>query len=189
LLVLLHGDGQTASTLFAAWQGAAAVRGVALLALACPEGEGCAGSWWRWNGPPSWIARQVEGVAAQRAIDPARVWLAGWSGGASYIGWRTQELEGRFSAIILMGGGIAPGRGECPASAARVYFLVGDANPLHGLAEQLRNHYEACGQDVLWKLLPGAAHAAEWAAVGPATGRIFDWLGAPPEAAERPPTH
>jgi predicted esterase len=151
---------------------------VALLALACPVREGCAGSWWRWDGPPAWIARQVDAFAARRAIDRRRLWLAGWSGGASYIGWRTQMLEETFSSFVLMGGGIPPADAGCPATAARVYFLVGDGNPLHGLARRLRAHYDACQQEVRWHLLPGATHPQERASMATMQGAVLDWLQA-----------
>jgi hypothetical protein len=81
----------------AAWERFAAPRGVAVLALACPVELGCKGSFWRWNGAPSWIVTQVDRLASHHAIDRSRTWLAGWSGGASYIGLRTQELERTFS--------------------------------------------------------------------------------------------
>jgi len=176
LLVVLHGDGESASGLFDKWRRLTEPRGVALVALACPPTEGCRGSWWRWNGDPGWIDGQIAQLGKRRPIDHDRLWLAGWSGGASYAGYQTQRFERTFAAIVIHGGGIPPGRSDCAATKPPVYFLVGDHNPLHNLAVQLREHYETCGQDVRWTLLKGADHAGEWAALDRLGGSILDWL-------------
>ncbi|MBX3229958.1 MAG: hypothetical protein KIT84_26010 [Labilithrix sp.] len=179
LLVVLHGDGgQPPSTLVSAWEEHAAKRGVAVLALKCPVELGCKGSWWQWNGDPAWLKSQVDAFEKKRPLDRSRVWLAGWSGGASYMGLRARELGGMFAALVHHGGGVSPGGPCAPEGIARapVYFLVGDANPLHSLAIDLRSHHEACGSEVTWKLLPRADHAAEWSALEANGGAIADWL-------------
>ncbi len=179
LLVILHGDsGHGPADLLAAWERHAASRDVALLALQCPRDLGCKGSWWQWNGDPSWVAAQVDALAKRRPLDRERTWLAGWSGGASYMGLRATALERAFAALVYHGGGIPP-RAGCSSDAPRgapVYFLVGTANPLHSLAVRLREHHEACKDDVAWQVLPGADHAAEWRALDANGGRILDWL-------------
>ena len=181
LLVLLHGDaGPGPTALVDAWERHALPRGVALLALQCPAALGCKGSWWQWNGAPSWLTAQVDAFAASHPIDRARVWLAGWSGGASYMGHRSAELQRSFAALVYHGGGMPPPV-ACEAEAPRngiasVYFLVGDANPLHGLALRLRQHHENCKDTMVWKLLPGADHAAEWRGLEANGGAIVPWL-------------
>jgi poly(3-hydroxybutyrate) depolymerase len=191
LLVLLHGDGQSASILYEKWRAWAAARQIAVLAPSCPASEGCKGSWWRWNGDSAWLAHQIDEVAALHPVDRERLWLVGWSGGASYIGWNTQELERSFAGIVIHGGGLAPASSACPRLPASVYFLVGDRNPLHDLAVDLRRHYDACGQDVHWSLLAGAAHEGEWEALNDKEGpAILDWLATkrrPPRGPTRTP--
>lgn len=60
LLVLLHGDGESAASMLEAWDPSAGARGAAILALSCPRSEGCkTGSFWRWDGDPSWLLRQA----------------------------------------------------------------------------------------------------------------------------------
>jgi poly(3-hydroxybutyrate) depolymerase len=49
LLVLLHGDFESASAIYAKWRTLAEAGGIAVFAPACPESEGCRRSWWRWN--------------------------------------------------------------------------------------------------------------------------------------------
>jgi hypothetical protein len=96
---------------------------------------------------PQYAIASPRGRASQR-IDPDRLWIVGWSGGASYIGHRTQEIERSFA--VIHGGGIRPAYADCTSPRASVYFLVGDANPLHNLAVQLRDYYVGCDHDVTW---------------------------------------
>jgi hypothetical protein len=171
--------------MFQAWEPAAAARGVAVLALACFGAQGCASkSWWQWNGSPAWIVDQASAFAELRPIDEQRRWIVGWSGGGTYIGMRTQELESSFAALVIHGGGVAPASGSCSSARAPVYFLVGDANPLHYLAEGLRDYYRHCGNEVTWTLLAGAAHDGERRALAAHREAILDWL----EAKGRTPT-
>ncbi|HUJ63678.1 MAG TPA: PHB depolymerase family esterase [Kofleriaceae bacterium] len=179
LVVVLHGDREHAPAAAARWRARVARRGWALLALECPHDLGCGDSFWKWDGDPAWVVAQVAAIARQRAIDPARIYLVGWSGGASYIGWRAQAWPATFAAVVFHGGGMAPGDDACPERALPAYFLVGDKNPLHGLARALRGYFDGCKQDVVWDVIAGADHAKEEAAL---TARkadtILDWLAA-----------
>ena len=191
LLVVLHGDREQASTAAARWRAAAKQRKWALLSLQCPAAEQCKASWWQWNGDPRWVREQVAGVAAQVPIDPDRTYVAGWSGGATYLGLRAPAWHDTFAAVVIHGGGKAP-REEPPACPARplpAYFLVGDGNPLHELARDLRDYFLHCKQDIQWDLIPGADHAKEDRALdGKRALAVLDWLAArarkPPRADE-----
>lgn len=177
LLVVLHGDsGITPSDLASKWDRFAAPRDVAVLALACPKDRGCKGSWWQWDGDPSWIGAQVDALSAKHPIDRSRMYLAGWSGGASYIGMRTQAFEKTFAGLVIHGGGLRPRTDGCAATKTPVAFLYGTANPLHDLAERLHAHYETCGSDVRTTLLPKADHAAELRALDTHGDAIMEWL-------------
>ena len=181
LLVVLHGDREQASWAAARWRAAAKQRGWALLSLQCPASEKCGGSWWQWNGDPQWVRDRVAQVAAQVSIDRDRTYVAGWSGGATYLGLRAPAWHDTFAAVVIHGGGMAP-REEapaCPARALPVYFLVGNGNPLHELARDLRDYFVRCKQDVEWTLIPGADHAKEALALDPRrAAAILDWLAA-----------
>ena len=183
LLVVLHGDASLPSTDIAPWVASARARGVVLFAPKCPTDLGCKGSWWRWSGDASWFDGQIATIDATTKIEPSRTWIAGWSGGASYLGWVVQQLEGRFAAVSINGGGMVAAGAPCPTRCKLpAHFLVGDANPLHGLAKELRAWFASCGQENEWDLLPGANHAAEFAALSKPsqTDEIFDWLMARP---------
>jgi poly(3-hydroxybutyrate) depolymerase len=179
LLVLLHGDGETADSMFNAWEPAASKRGILVFAPSCPRSEGCSSqSWWRWNGEPSWMRHQVSALGELRSIDPGRMWIAGWSGGATYLGWRTQAFERDYAALVVHGGGVRPADPMCPTQRASVYFLGGDRNPLHDLTEQLHEYYATTcpHEDLSWTVLKGVDHAGERRALPTYREAILDWL-------------
>jgi hypothetical protein len=179
LLVLLHGDGETAESIFELWQAAAARRGIIVFAPACPRSEGCAsGSWWKWNGDPSWLEQEVKTLGGLRAIDATRLWILGWSGGGTYIGWNTQRFERDYAALVIHGGGVRPALSTCPVPEAGIYFLGGDKTPLHRLAEQLDAFYETtCPHaELVWIVLKGVDHEGERRALGGYREGILDWL-------------
>jgi hypothetical protein len=161
-----------------AWGPAAAARGIVVFAPACPRSEGCSSqSWWKWDGDPSWLLRQIDALAATRPIDRERMWIAGWSGGGTYIGWNTQELEHTFAALVIHGGGVRPRRSSCSDAKASIYFLGGDRNPLHYLTEPLHDYYVRCGHDdMTWTVLPGVDHDGERRALASRIGGLLDWL-------------
>jgi predicted esterase len=186
LLVVLHGDGEPAGSIFDAWAAAASRRGILVFAPACPRSEGCtSSSWWRWNGDSSWLHAQVDALAGQRAIDRSRMWIAGWSGGGTWVGWHTVELEAEYAAIVIHGGGSAPGQRTCAAVPAAIYFLGGDRNPLHALTESLHEYYATtCPHpDLTWTVLAGADHPGERKALGKYREPLLDWLSSHARAA------
>lgn len=171
LVVVLHGDREHARDAAARWRTATDKRHWALLALDLPKGD----SFWKVDPDPSWVIAQVDAYAKRRAIDRSRVYLVGWSGGATYIGMHVQAWQGTFAALVIHGGGVAPADDACVDLPA--YFLVGDKNPLHYLAVDLRGYFDKCGGTVKWDLVKGADHAREDAALTPKKGAaILDWL-------------
>jgi pimeloyl-ACP methyl ester carboxylesterase len=179
LLVVLHGNNESADERAKHWREAAERRGWKLLALDCPRDLGCdrQGRWYVWNGDPSWVRDQVRALAARTRIDMSRVYLAGWSGGATYIGKKLPAWETMFAGVVIHGGGVAPSDDECPSRRLPTYFLVGDKNPTHGATRRLREYLERCDQDVRWDLVPGANHPLEDAALTPEkAAEILEWL-------------
>lgn len=180
LVVVLHGDHEDSSASRRRWQTAVEARGWELLALDCPRDLGCKdGSWYRWDGDPQWLRDRVHDIASSRAIDPSRIYLVGWSGGATYIGMHLQQWPDLFAAVVIHGGGVPPRDDTCPDRPFPAYFLVGDENPAHAGARRLRDHFERCHQDVKWDLLPGADHPMEDEALTRAKAdAILEWLAA-----------
>ena len=190
LLVVLHGDAPGGKTPLVKrdsepFAKVAVERGIAVLAPMCPKDEGCrVGSYWQWvdGDPPAWIAKQIDILRRDYALDAERTWIAGWSGGASFLGYHYARLGERYGAVIFAGGGIAPATTTCAACSPPAYFLVGNKNPLHHLAKDLKTNVLSCTKDVTWDLLPGSDHAGEWRALGRAgkVGEILDWLAKHP---------
>jgi poly(3-hydroxybutyrate) depolymerase len=181
LLVVLHGDGGAPASMLAVWEKAALARGVVVFAPKCPVDDGCTGgSWWQWGKDPSWFDAKIAAIAAVQPIDRARVWAAGWSGGASWIGWRAPDLVGRFAAVSIDGGGMMPHTKTCPTACSfDAHFLTGDKNPLHSLVEDLHTWMDGCAAgEVKWELLPGKDHGGEWLALSKKgkADEILDWF-------------
>jgi len=178
LLVVLHGNDETAAEAANRWRGAALARGWAVLALQCPRLLGCddRGRWYRWHGDPRWVFDQIAAVETRRPLDAAHIYLAGWSGGATYIGMMAPHWHRRFAAVVFHGGGQRPASSECPR-ALPAYFLVGNENPAHPAVRRLRDYWKGCGQAFEWELLDGADHAREAAALDtPKAMAILQWL-------------
>jgi poly(3-hydroxybutyrate) depolymerase len=180
LLVVLHGDREQAATAAVRWRAAARKRGWVVLSVQCPTSEGCKDSWWQWNGELTYLRDQIEKVERLVSIDDTRIALAGWSGGASYIGLRNAELA-MFSGVVMHGGGIPPRGDACPTRALPAYFLVGDKNPLHRLVVDLRAHFDTCKQLVRWDVVRNGGHEAEAQALTLQKAiAILDWLALHP---------
>lgn len=179
LLVVLHGNWETAADAAARWRGAALARGWGVLALQCPRAEGCddQARWYRWRGEPTWIVDQIAEVGRKRPIDESKIYLVGWSGGATYIGMMAPQWSSVFAAVVFHGGGQPPSSDGCPPRALPAYFLVGDKNPAHPAARRLRDYWESCRQEHVWDLVEGANHAREEAALDHVKAMsILQWL-------------
>ncbi len=185
LLVVLHGDEGSPTRVLGAWKLAAERAHVTLFAPRCPTSEGCAGSWWRWDGDPAWLLGRVEALSKRFPIDPKRRYLAGWSGGTTYASFYVPRWFPTFAAVSLAGGGAPPHSDECLANAggacAPIHYLAGDKNPLFSLAEGARSYLEKCGHAVTWELHPGADHAGEWRVYEREAAATLGWLLAHPE--------
>jgi len=178
LVVVLHGNADTARERASKWREPVLRRGWALLALDCPDELGCTDrSWYKWKHDPAWIIDQVREVTERHRIDTTRMYLVGWSGGATFIGQHLQSWPRVFAAVVIHGGGQPPNDAACPDRPFPAYFLVGDQNPAHGAAKRLRAYFDGCEQEVQWDLLRGADHAMEDAALTGAKGdQILRWL-------------
>lgn len=164
LLVALHGDGGAMLPLVRAWQAAADEADAILLAPRCPRELGCAAqSFWKWLGgrghDEGWLGGLIDAVAARHAIDPARVYATGYSGGATYLGWYVPRHPERFAAVAHIAGG-APWGVPCPACKVPVLFVIGATDPMIvPYTAPLRRYYDACGgHEVTWQALPGVTH-------------------------------
>lgn len=168
LLVALHGDANgdpsAAAKVLRALRPASEKAGVILLVLRCPIEKGCrTGSFWRWRSTgehdPGWVGAQIDAVTASLPVDAARVYAAGYSGGATYLGWYVPTYPERFAAVVYIAGGVPWGT-PCPRCPVHVLFTLGAGDPmLVPYTRPLRDYYEGCGgNEVVWETLPGVSH-------------------------------
>jgi MYXO-CTERM domain-containing protein len=183
LLVALHGDDAAVRRVFRAFRKASEDAGVLLLSLRCPKEQGCkTGSWWQWRSTaehdPEWLGRQIDAVAARYAVDGARVYAAGYSGGGTYLGWYGPTHPERFAAIAHVAGGMPWGT-PCPACKVPVYFVLGATDPMIvPYTRPLQAFYEGCGgHEVVWETLPGVTHESILTVMEAGRGaKVLSWL-------------
>ncbi len=167
-------------------------RNVILFAPQCPtalgcrlsDGAGSTNSWWGWlqfsrTYDDSWLGRQIARVEARFAVDRAREYALGWSGGADYLGWYALQDGGRFAAVAFVAGGV-PYVQSCPSTHLAAYFLLGLADPRYQSGQPLavRSVFKSCGNQTKLVTLPGADHQATMLALetrGLASS-VLNWL-------------
>jgi poly(3-hydroxybutyrate) depolymerase len=164
LLVVLHGDDGGAAATVEDWRDAAAAAGAILLAPECPRAAGCAGSWWRWlatrRHDPAWLGRQIDAAAAGLGLHAPRVVVAGFSGGAAYLGWFVPTHADAIAAAAFVSGG-NPYVDRCPAHKLPVRIDIGadDRRMLDLFVRPLRRWLEACGgHELVWEEVPHVGH-------------------------------
>jgi predicted esterase len=182
LLIALHGDDGGTGKLFRALRPACEHERVILVSLRCPVDLGCRTSYWQWHGTsthdPGWIHAQIAAAQARFAVDPARIYAAGYSGGATYLGWYAPTFPLEFAAIAHIAGGMPWGT-PCPTCKVPVFFTLGAADPmLVPYTRPLREYYEACGgHEIVWQTLPGVTHDGIIPTVQAGKGKeILAWL-------------
>ena len=182
LLIALHGDDAGAGKLFRALRPACEQERVVLVSLRCPTDLGCRTSYWQWYGTsahdPAWIGAQIAAVKGRFAIDPARVYAAGYSGGATYLGWYGPTHPSDFAAIVHIAGGMPWGT-PCPRCKVPVLFTLGATDPmLVPYTRPLRDYYAACGgHEIVWEALPGVTHEGVISTVQAGKGKaLLAWL-------------
>ena len=183
LVIVMHGDDQTAVAMADAFRAMAHERDFALFAPQCPVKLGCdQASFWRWNGDPAWLGKLVDDLIHDNDLDRDRIWLVTWSGGGSYIGYRMPELGTRYAAVAFLGG--AAYFGNCAKHKMPVYFLAGDKSPYFTWITQARDRFISCGHELTWKLLPGKDHDDEWHIIEKSATQevVFDFLEAHPRS-------
>jgi len=180
LLVVLHGDDAGSSSAFIDWRDAAQHANLALLAPQCPDDRGCKGSWWRWaeseQHDPAWLDDQIARVATAARID--RVYVAGFSGGASYLAGWAPAHAGTVSRVAFVSGGY-PASDRCPARPLSTLFLIGSDDPmLDRYVRPLASALATCAEvAITWRVVPHLGHAAMHAALRTRRAHeVVSWL-------------
>ncbi|HZT91281.1 MAG TPA: hypothetical protein VFA05_04500 [Gaiellaceae bacterium] len=171
LLVVLHGDEGNPTLIASLWGPGAAAHHMILFAPQCPVALGCrfangigfTSSWWGWLQSPqyvdSWLGAQLTQLEKRYKVDRSREYVAGWSGGADYLGWYALRHASRFAAAAFVAGGV-PYVQSCPAAKLPSFFLLGGSDPryLTGQPTQVAHVLQACGSPTQIVVVPGADH-------------------------------
>ena len=197
LLVTFHGDEGEPRYIHGELEGHAEDAGFLIVSLRCPRDLGCSGSWWRWEANSrshdfAWLGEQVDQVEADYDVERNQVYLAGFSGGSSYLSEVMPRFSDRFAGAIYFGGGYEPYGVECPSCQVPVHFIIGDSDFLLDGAMDLRGWYESCGHEVDWQLVPGTDHTIVGSRLPPVlasmSGRVHPCRApAPPPPPPPPP--
>jgi poly(3-hydroxybutyrate) depolymerase len=173
LFVALHGDEGDPALAASVWGPVAAAMHVVLFAPHCPASKGCSfpngagttSSWWGWlqtggRYDDGWIGRQATLVERRFRIDRDREYIAGWSGGADYLGWYALRHADRFAAAAFVAGGV-PYTSSCPSRPLAAFFLMGstDFRYTSGQPDQVRALLTRCGSSTAEVVVQGADHA------------------------------
>jgi len=163
LLVTFHGDEGHPRYIHQAFERIVDEPGFLLVSLNCPRDLGCEGSWWRWEAYVSshdfeWTERQVDAVEEAYNVERQQIFLAGFSGGSSYLSEYIPRYSHRYASALYLGGGYDPHGVGCPECRLPIFFVVGDADFLRDSAEDLRDWYLMCTHDVDFDLVADTDH-------------------------------
>ena len=193
LLVVLHGDDSGATAVAADWRAAAAAAHVALFAPQCPRDLGCDGSWWRWlasdQHDPDWLPRQIAAVKSSLGVE--RVYLAGFSGGATYLSAWAPAHARDYPLIALVSGG-APMTDACPVAAQSALLMIGSEDDM--LDQYVRpwaSWFGRCADTATtWRVVDKLGHHEMHRALADRrASEVIEWLletEAPPEIVDAP---
>jgi phospholipase/carboxylesterase len=161
LIVALHGYGSRGAELAEVWRGAAQKVGAILVApdalRRTPTGYD-----WRYVDESDWlVARAIDRVAAEHAVDESRIVLSGFSQGANialHVGMQHPE---RFCGLIPVVGHYEPHR--LPEVAAErmpaVALMTGAEDPSVETFRAAQRDFEAAGYRARLRVYPGVGHA------------------------------
>jgi poly(3-hydroxybutyrate) depolymerase len=200
--VALHGDegrdlGGAAATsmVIDSWRVAADAAGFIVLAPACPTDIGCDGAWSDWlategyrpsNASLAWLDAQVDAIEARYDVDLSGEYLAGYSGGAYWLGYYAQARASRFAGVAFVAGGMPAytAFNACPSCKIPGYFLGGDGDPrTAGQMSDTASAFQACGEEIHLELVPGShEEAIASLTTKNEAGAILTWFAARPRA-------
>jgi poly(3-hydroxybutyrate) depolymerase len=191
LLVALHGDEGDPALTASIWGPVADALHVVLFAPHCPVSQGCSfpngagttSSWWGWLQSGSsyddgWIGRQAAPVEQRFRIDRTREYLAGWSGGADFLGWYALRHADHFAGAAFVAGGV-PYTSSCPSRRFPTFFLMGGADFRYtsGQPEQVRSLLVRCGSPTSEVVEPEADHQTTITSLQSGYARrVLTWL-------------
>lgn len=160
LLLALHGDEGTPDYIYSVFKGLQGTSGGAYV-LAAPKAPYGGGSWYQATSQhESFIDQVIVELLGSYNIDQDRIWITGWSGGATFLGYYAIKRQDILAAVVYHMGGGGGGSYSPPPNSCKIpgRFVIGSADFLYSLARKQHDTMKANGHDVTWIELPGVGH-------------------------------
>ena len=176
MLVLLHGDEGYPDKILKSWKKACKEQGIILFAPKCPKSEGCKKSWWKWDGDPDWLLDEVDTIIEELPVDIKKLYLAGWSGGATYMTFHIDEFSQKFTALSFVAGGVHPS--ECPSKNIPVHILVGEKDLMRKYVDPFYEFMENnCKSILYFEMMDNVSHLGTFKKLKKGKAKeIIEWL-------------
>ncbi len=162
LLLALHGDEGTPDYIYSVFLGLQKSSGAFI--LAAPKAPFGGGSWYQATSQHvTFVNAVLTALLGKYNIDQDRIWITGWSGGATFLGYYAILREDVLAAVVYHMGGGGGGSYSPPAGSCKIpaRFVIGSADFLYDLAKTQYNTLTAKGHETVWVELPGVAHKFE----------------------------
>jgi pimeloyl-ACP methyl ester carboxylesterase len=160
LLLALHGDEGTPDYIYSVFKGLQGTSGGAFI-LVAPKAPFGGGSWYQsTSNHTTFINAVIDKLLKQYNIDQDRIWVTGWSGGATFLGYYAIKRQDILAAVVYHMGGGGGGSYSPPAGSCKIpgRFVIGTADFLYNLAQKQYNTMKQNGHSVKWVELPGVGH-------------------------------
>lgn len=144
LLLLLHGSGDRAENMFQFWRTAELTKNVFVVAVNSRNPQG-------WDGEDEKaILALIPQLGKEFALDPAQVWIGGFSAGGFMAAAIEAQHHKTFAGAILMGSGDVyaqrfPEGYKAAALADHFYLFVGEKDPNQPVMKQTDKNLETYG--------------------------------------------
>lgn len=163
LLLALHGDEGTPDYIYSVFLGLQKTSSGAFI-LVAPKAPAGGGSWYQAvSEHVTFVNAVLSSVLATYNIDLDRIWITGWSGGATFLGYYAILRQDLLAAVVYHMGGGGGGSYSPPAGSCKIpaRFVIGSADFLYSLAKTQYNTLTSKGHETVWVELPGVAHTFE----------------------------
>ncbi|MBI3855180.1 MAG: hypothetical protein HY293_05765 [Planctomycetes bacterium] len=144
LLILLHGSGDRAENMFPMWRTAELTKNAIVIALNSRNPQG-------WDGDDeNAILALIPQLSKEHSIDPAQVWIGGFSAGGFMAAAVEVHNHKLFAGAIIMGSGDVYAqryKEEYPVAAreGHFYLFVGEKDPNNPVMKQTDKNLESLG--------------------------------------------
>ena len=162
LLLALHGDEGKPDYIHSSFRSLQQTTGGAFI-LVSPKAPYGGGSWYKsTSNHRDFVDAVIQKMLSTYNIDQDRIWITGWSGGATFLGYYAIKRQDILAAVTFyMGGGSGGYSYSPPAGSCKIpgRFVIGSKDFLYKLASNQRNLMKQNGHEVAWNELPGVGHS------------------------------